>query len=291
MHYQQTILAPARRRLIISNMLAHLIDYQREVSRYWSESRSIADFISIMRVRLAQSKAGALACPEPRAVTVDLKDLGRDIHLRSHTTDISVLAELIVCDGYECIVPHVKTDPKVIVDLGANTGLAARWMLSRWPTARLFAVEPEPSNAAVLRKNLAAVSRSTRIHEACIGATRRRAVLVGGSGEWGFQMKEADPATTQEDVVEVISMDRILDDLDGGEIDILKCDIEGTERELFANCADWIDRVRLAVVECHGDFGVDDLAEFVRSNGGRFDVVHKSEKSGFGCEVAVLKRR
>ncbi len=272
-------------------MLAHLLDYQREVVQYWGESSSIADFLRIMRIRLAQSKAGPLACPTPCSVEVNLNDLGPGVHLRSHTTDISVLAELIVCDGYECIVEHLKVEPRVIIDLGANIGLAARWMLSRWPKANLVAVEPEPSNAVVLRKNLASLPQSTRIYEACIGATDRKAVLAGGAGEWGFQMMEADPSATQEDVVEVITMDRILQNLDGGEIDLLKCDIEGTERELFATCADWINSVKLAVVECHDDFGVDDLAELISCNGGRFDLVYKSEKSGFGSEVAVLKRQ
>jgi hypothetical protein len=40
-------------------------------------------------------------------------------------------------------------------------------------------------------------------------------------------------------------------------IDVLKCDIEGAEAELFED-APWMDRVGMAVVECHG-FPAEDI--------------------------------
>jgi hypothetical protein len=52
-----------------------------------------------------------------------------------------------------------------------------------------------------------------------------------------------------------------------GQIDLLKCDIEGGETELFAHCDSWIHRVGTAVIEVHGRFSVDDLMGLLRDKG------------------------
>jgi FkbM family methyltransferase len=263
--------------------------YQHELKKYWRASGSLRDFLTVLQVRLAQSKVGRLACPARRDVCVDLRDLGEDVHLRSHTTDISVLAELIVHDGYALVLPHFEAPPSRILDLGANIGLASRWFLARWPNARLAAVEPAAENFAVLRKNMAPFGDRARIFEACIGGERGHARLSMHGGAWEYRMSRDE--TSDDPSVRVITMNDILNELGWPEIDLLKCDIEGAEAEVFAHCEAWIGRVRLAVVECHEPFTARDLTARIRDGGGRFEVVELSRKSSFGCEVVVLKRR
>ena len=221
---------------------------------------------------------------------VNLRDLGREVHLRSHTTDISVLAELVVNGGYERLLEHVTEPPRTIVDLGANIGLASRWFLSQWPDAQLVAVEPEPGNIAVLKRNLQRYAATTRIYGACIGARQRTVSLLNGGGEWAFRMTDDETGSLPADRVDVITMNRIIDDLGSAEIDLLKCDIEGAERELFGSCADWINRVRLIVVECHDAFRTNDLLRLIASNGGSFELLHQTRNDAFSCEVAILRR-
>jgi len=55
-------------------------------------------------------------------------------------------------------------------------------------------------------------------------------------------------------------------------IDLLKCDIEGSEREVFADCASWISRVRNLIIEVHGDYTPDQFMEDLRRAGGRFEL-------------------
>lgn len=60
-----------------------------------------------------------------------------------------------------------------------------------------------------------------------------------------------------------------------GPIDLLKCDIEGAEAELFAECADWIDRVRNLVVELHRPYSSQEFLSHLECAGGSFQVYHQ----------------
>jgi FkbM family methyltransferase len=216
--------------------------YFRQVVAYWRDTRSPMDFVRLMRVRLSLSKLGWLACPRPIVVQVDLRSFGGPVWLRSHTSDVSVLNEQLLSDGYGAIVRHAGR-PGTIVDLGANTGLVARWLAHRYPDARVICVEPEPHNLELLRRNAGA---SAEIVEACIGARERQVALTTTTGSWGFHMTDDGDGQTP-----VITMDRLIAEHRLERIDVLKCDIEGAELELFED-APWMDRVGMAVVECHG---------------------------------------
>jgi FkbM family methyltransferase len=215
--------------------------YFREVRAYWRDTRTLRDFVRLIRIRLSLSKLGWLACPRPLIVAVDLESFGGPVWLRSHTSDISVLKEQLVSDGYGAIVRRTHA-PETIVDLGANTGLVARWLMQRYPAARLICVEPEPENVEMLARNLAGAAT---IVAACIGGRERRVALGTSTGSWGVRMVDGDGQ------IPVVTMPWLIAEHELEHIDILKCDIEGAEEELFAD-APWMERVGMAVVECHG---------------------------------------
>jgi FkbM family methyltransferase len=266
--------------------------YARLTRRYWREAATPRDFLDVMKVRLALSKLGRIACPEPVVLEPRLRSLGGRVRLRSHSTDISVLGELVVGDGYAAVPAALPRPPRTIVDLGANTGLAARWFLTLWPDARVVAVEPEPGNLEVLRPNLegaGARAGQLTVVPAAVGARERTAVLHTTSGEYGFTMV-GEPAGDTGIDVPVVTMSTVLDACGFETIDLLKADIEGAERELFADCAGWIGLVQAMVVECHGDYTVDDLVADVARAGVAFDVVEHERKPAFGFEVGVLVR-
>src|SRR6266576_607241 len=93
--------------------------------------------------------------------------LGR-VWIRTHTTDASVLSE-VLAGSYQTLGGSLES-VRTIVDLGANVGYASRWLLRKFPQARLVAVEPSPDNAAILHRNLAGAAS---IIEACIGGSER----------------------------------------------------------------------------------------------------------------------
>jgi len=257
---------------------AQLHHWAAEVRSYWREACTPSDFAKVMRVRLSQSRAGPLVCPKPIVVRVNLRTMGSGIWLRSHTTDISVRKELIVGGGYEPLVGDADTT--VVVDLGANTGLSARWLATRFPHARLVCVEPDPGNAELLRRNVAALD--ALVVRACVGGHARTVALDDHNGEWGYRMVDS-PAGD----VPVVTMPMLLEQAGIDRIDVLKCDIEGAEAELFATCAPWIACVRRMIVETHLD--VISTADFLRLLPAATEVVHSDENPHLGFDVLTLR--
>jgi hypothetical protein len=78
---------------------------------------------------------------------------------------------------------------------------------------------------------------------------------VSGSHSWGHT------ATLGDGGLPLIGMKDMLDRHAIDQVDILKVDIEGAERELFADsCAEWIGRVKRVYIEFHeGTFFIDGI--------------------------------
>ena len=63
------------------------------------------------------------------------------------------------------------------------------------------------------------------------------------------------PADSEGDAVEVMTMPQVLESTEvESSIDLLKCDIEGAESQVLADCAGWIGRVRNLVIELHAPY-------------------------------------
>jgi FkbM family methyltransferase len=270
----------------MARRLARLNAWRAEVRTYWKECVGPRDFVTLMRVRLSQSKVGRWVTPEPITVTVDLNTLGPKVTLRSHTTDISVLKELLVGDSYEPLPADLEVE--TVVDLGANVGLSYRWLRARYPRARFVCVEPDPGNLEILRANVRAVDDQAVIHGLCVGGRERRVALATTSGEWGFRMSDAEDP---DHGIDVMTMDALLEDAGFDHIGVLKCDIEGAEAEVFADCSSWIDRVDAMSVECHCDvMDTDALLTAVSANGGHFSVRHLESNPQLGFDIVTLQR-
>jgi FkbM family methyltransferase len=59
--------------------------------------------------------------------------------------------------------------------------------------------------------------------------------LATATGEWGYRMHDKPGGE-----IPVITMDRLCEEAKLDRIDVLKCDIERADAELFADCAGWI---------------------------------------------------
>ncbi len=267
----------------------HLAMWTGETRALWRESTSLPVFLRLMQVRLSLSKVGRLVCPRPKTIVVDLHSFGRNVHLRSHTSDISVLDELSHGATYEPVARLVTAPVRWVVDLGANCGLSARWFLHRFPEASVVCVEPEASNLEVARRNLSDFEDRSVVVPACVGGWSRQVALTSHNKEFSFAMHDVEDG--QPGDADVVTMDVVLRHLGDAPVDVLKCDIEGAEEELFAECADWVDRVRVAAVECHGDYTTQSLVAALHRNGVAPTVVQVQRAPDFGCEVATLSVR
>jgi FkbM family methyltransferase len=146
--------------------------------------------------------------------------------------DIEVLRELYLEDEYPEDIG--VRDPQVIVDLGANVGLALLDFRLRFPDARLIGVEPDPIAFNTLRLNTANDPNIHILPVAVGGSDGMRtfyssaeSVVSGFKRTRRFQ--KAVPVVTK-------SLDSLMNDLALPRIDLLKIDVEGAEEEVLGGC-------------------------------------------------------
>ncbi|MGH8740546.1 MAG: FkbM family methyltransferase, partial [Burkholderiales bacterium] len=144
---------------------------------------------------------------------------------------------------YEEILAAGRTP--LIVDCGANIGLSAAYFSEQYPRARILAIEPEGANVAQARRNCP--HANVELIEAAVSAEPGRGALVDpGLGSWGFRV-QSDAAGA----IRFVSIPELLARHPQAEPFIVKIDIEGHEKELFARNAEWADRFYVLIIELH----------------------------------------
>lgn len=173
--------------------------------------------------------------------------LRRSLRLRMKTSDELAFVEVILDQAYRFDLPFT---PRVIVDAGANIGLASIYFANRYPNAIILAVEPEPANYALLVKNVRRYPSIVPVHAALWNRDGEISISLpnpatGATGHWAFYTHEGDGVK-----VRALHMESLLREHGLDTVDLVKVDIEGAEVELFQSPT-WVDRIRSLVVETH----------------------------------------
>jgi FkbM family methyltransferase len=185
----------------------------------------------------------------PRDVTVRLRVNGRVLSLRiGDLSEYWVLHEVLVDEAYARGLPDRA---ETVVDLGSNVGIAAAWFATRWPGARIVAVEPNPALQARLAHNVAGFA-GVRIMPVAVSATRGSARLAtDASGTWSGTL--GDEGTE----VQTVTLADVLDGIE--RVDVLKCDIEGAEFDVLPSAP--LERIGMLVGEIHDPARVDEITD------------------------------
>jgi FkbM family methyltransferase len=149
----------------------------------------------------------------------------------------------------------LKNSPRLVLDLGANVGYVSAVFLSLFPSAFVLAVEPDPANLAICRRTLAPYTGRAKLVEGAVWHSPGQLVLsrgtFGDGREWATEVRPAGDG----EVASVTAWDipSLLKMCPEGDVDLLKIDIEGSERSLFSqNVDEWLPRVRNLCIEIHG---------------------------------------
>lgn len=169
------------------------------------------------------------------------------VFLRSNSTDTDLFWDIFIKKSY-LINPKLK--PLTIIDLGANIGLATIFFKNLFPDSRIISVEPEKSNFEMLLKNTKDFKNTFCINNAIWNRSTNLIIEDNGYGNWGFMVKESAVSTPES--FESISIDKIITDFGIETIDILKIDIEGSEKELFEKDFEkWLPITKMIIIELH----------------------------------------
>ncbi len=168
------------------------------------------------------------------------------IIVRRKTSDVSTFEQVFVNHLYDLAIDE---QPKLIIDGGANVGYTTIYFANRWPRARIFAVEPEASNYAVLRKNVAGYPNVTAVQAALWSKQTNLEIQNPGDDNWSFRVGPSEARTNSS--CEAITVQELIERAGGDRVDILKLDIEGAEKEVFSSDYSWLKQVQAMVLELH----------------------------------------
>lgn len=197
-------------------------------------SRPIQWTIQTMRGASAVRPASGFAANQlrPRQVrSYRLRESGLSVTIRHCSRDIAILNEIFGgTGGLNCYAPPPEVAARLdraasprIMDVGANIGLFGLYMLGRWPAARVTAFEPDPDNAALLDRTIAAnnLDHCWTVHRL---ACSNRGGTVPFAG--GLLSESRIAAPGEAGTIDVPMVDLFAQDHD---VDLLKIDIEGAE--------------------------------------------------------------
>ena len=215
--------------------------------------------------------------PELRSIHVPR--LGRRVFFRG-SADKGVISHFFypgtrIHDTPECPV-------RVIVDAGANAGMETIRMRHFHPVARVLAIEADRGNYSVLERNAAEDKGSVETLLNGLWSTDGPLRVLPGTTNEAFSVRPAGAGETAD--IEAITMNTVLARV-GGEIDILKMDIEGTEYEVFLKNTEWASHVKAFIFECPDKDHPGALALMFRTlNGLPFDAFVSGEN------IVLLRR-
>jgi FkbM family methyltransferase len=178
--------------------------------------------------------------------------------VRPGSTDVPTMRDIFFNREYDFQIPG---EVKVIIDAGANIGVSSVFFAKTFPDARIIAIEPEAANFMLLQRNVARYPHVTPVHAALWNTSGHLRLVDPGRGEHGFTTQE-DAGAQAEAMVACISIPDLLNAYGLDHVDILKMDIEGSEKEVFESASPWIDRVSVVIVELHERFKPGCLQSF-----------------------------
>ncbi|HVO35792.1 MAG TPA: FkbM family methyltransferase [Gemmatimonadales bacterium] len=165
------------------------------------------------------------------------------------------LYEIFFAHAYRPVAPVA---PAVVVDAGANIGLASVYLHALYPGARFLCVEADPANLTSLRRNLRLNGINFEIVPAALGR-------VEGDVTFRAHRAASDYSSTRctsfrdseyrEITVRATTLGALLATYGVSRVGLLKIDIEGSEFDVLSSGGDVLRRLDYITGEFHGFAG------------------------------------
>lgn len=171
----------------------------------------------------------------------------RYFYLRKGMKDQETFLEVFQSHIYNS---PLNFEPKTIIDAGANSGLASLYFKLRFPEVSIVALEIESENVKMIKKNLENLPNIDIQEKALYYKKSYFKIENPYNATNSFIIKEVPKESGYS--IESTTIDDILLEKKWDTLDILKIDIEGSEKELFENdYENWLPKVKIIYIETH----------------------------------------
>jgi FkbM family methyltransferase len=144
---------------------------------------------------------------------------------------------------------YARIEKPLIVDLGANIGLASLYFAKNWPKARIIAVEPDERNFRLLKANIEGMSNIKPIEGAV--ASENGAVQIANPHDEAWALRTERVNSIGPNSIRAYSMRTLMGFAPEAQPFIAKINIEGFESELFSRDTEWIKSFPIIIVGLH----------------------------------------
>lgn len=180
--------------------------------------------------------------------------LKQPFELRDNESDKAIFFQVFYEKQYDLYGIEFP-EARKIIDGGANIGCASVYFSIRFPQAKILAIEPEKNNFSLLTKNVEPYKNINCIQAGIWDKNENLSITnpEGGAAEFMFDNKAG-----HDDMIKGMTIQSLLDLQQWNEVDILKLDIEGAEKEVFAATdLSWLKKVKLLIIELHDRYKKD----------------------------------
>lgn len=176
-------------------------------------------------------------------------NLAQPFNLRNNPFDYATFEEVILNEAYN--IP-LSFAPKYIIDGGGNIGLTACFLATKFPKATIVTIEPDTENYNLLQLNC---KPYTNIHTLQCGIWKSDTHLKIENthvGNNAFTVTETNEAGA--DTIKALTVLSVMEQFNMPHIDVLKLDIEGSEKEVFEeNFEKWLPLTKVLIIELHDE--------------------------------------
>jgi FkbM family methyltransferase len=180
-----------------------------------------------------------------------LKGLAQPVYLRAIRADMQSFVNTFI-DPYLEKKPYLP-EAKFVIDAGGNIGYTAILFATWWPQAQIISIEPDLENYELILKNTKGYPNIRALNGALWN--RMATLCIEAGQEDGFVVKEINNGLKEikpENLTTGISMDELMERYGKTQIDFLKLNVEGSEKEIFSGQYEaWLPKTQALLVEIH----------------------------------------
>ena len=209
---------------------AKLLDYLATVKK-----DGISTWRTLKKLQEARQESNLLH-------SVSLRNLKYPIQLRQGTQDAHAVINNVIREEYGRF--RLTKEPEWMIDAGAYIGDTAAYFLSRFPSLKVIALEPNPPTYEVAKQNLKPYGERAILQNVGLFSAEKVVNFAGdGTGASISKFGNKIQCTTILSILERYSISRL---------DILKMDIEGAEESVFlSEPYALLSRIDLLLIEIH----------------------------------------